>query len=68
MIYREISNSQRKTRQIATQKYPSDIMKQYDYMEELDKQYEKRICDKYRITDEQKRSILGEGVSNNWPD
>jgi hypothetical protein len=68
IIFREISNSQKKTRQIATQKYPSDIMKQYDYMEELDKQYEKQICDKYKITDEQKRSILGEGVSNNWPD
>lgn len=68
MIYLEISNSQRKTRQIATQKYPSDIMKQYDYMEELDKKYEKQICDKYKITDEQKISILGEGVSNNWPD
>lgn len=68
MIYREICNSQRRTRQIATQKYPSDIMKQYDYMEELDKKYEKQICDKYNITDEQKRSILSEGVSNNWPD
>ena len=68
MIYREICNSQRRTRQIATQKYPSDIMKQYDYMEELDKKYEKQICDKYNITDEQKSSILGEGVSNNWPD
>ena len=67
-IYREISNSQRRTLQIATQKYPSDIMKQADYIEELDKKYEKQICDKYNITDEQKRSILGEGVSNNWPD
>ena len=67
-IYLEISNSQRRTLQIATQKYPSDIMKQADYMEELDKKYEKQICDKYNITDEQKRSILGEGVSNNWPD
>ena len=66
MIYREICQSQRKTRQISTQKYPSDIMKQSDYMEELDKKYEKKICDKYNITDEQKLSILGEGVSNNW--
>ena len=68
MIYREICQSQRRTRQIATQKYPSDIMKQQDYMLELDKKYEKQICDKYSIADEQKWSILGEGVSNNWPD
>jgi len=67
MIYREISQSQKRTRQIATKKYPSDIMKQYDYMEELDKKYEKQICDKYNITDDQKSSILSEGVSNNWP-
>jgi hypothetical protein len=68
MIYREISNSQRRTRQIATQKYPSDWNKQVDYMFELDKKYEKKICDKYNITDDQKSKILGEGVSNNWPD
>ena len=49
MIYREISESQKKTRRIATQKYSSDIMKQYEYMEELDKKYEKQICDKYNI-------------------
>lgn len=75
LIYREICQSQRKTRQIATQKYPSEmpspsfetLMKQSDYMEELDKKYEKEICDKYNITDKQKLSIIGEGVSNNWP-
>jgi len=68
MVYCEICQSQKRTRQIATQKYPSDIMKQYDYMEELDKNYEKQICDKYNITYDQKYSILGEGVENNWPD
>lgn len=68
MIYREISRSQERTRQIATQKYPNDIMKRIDYMSELDKKYEKEICDKYNITDNQKANILGEGVSNNWPD
>ncbi len=76
MIYREICQSQRKTRQISTQKYPSEmpstsfetLMKQSDYMEELDKKYEKEICDKYNITNDQKLSIIGEGVSNNWAD
>ena len=68
MIYREICQSQRRTRQIAAQKYPSDIMKQSDYMFELDKKHEKQICDKYNITYDQKYSILGEGVENNWPD
>ena len=66
-IYREISQSQKRTRQIATQKYPSDIMKQIDYMTALDKKYEKQICDKYNITYDQQYSILGEGVENNWP-
>jgi hypothetical protein len=68
MIYREISDSQKRTDQMATRKYPSDIMKQIDYMRELDKKYEKQICDKYHITDKQKLSIIAEGVSNNWPD
>ncbi len=68
MIYREICQSQRRTRQIATQKYPSDWNKQGDYMSELDKKYEKKICDKYNITDDQKYEILGEGVSHSWPD
>lgn len=68
MIYREICQSQRRTRQIATQKYPSDWSKQGDYMSELDKKYEKKICDKYNITDDQKYEILGEGVSHSWPD
>ena len=68
MIYREISDSQKSTDQMATGKYPSDIMKQIDYMRELDKKYEKQICDKYHITDKQKLSITAEGVSNNWPD
>lgn len=68
MIYREISQSQKRTRQIATQKYPSDWSKQGDYMFELDEKYEKQICDKYNITDDQKNSVLGEGVSNNWSD
>ena len=68
MIYREICQSQRRTRQIATQKYPSDWSKQADYMLELDKKYEKKICDKYNITDDQKYEILGEGVSHSWPD
>lgn len=67
-IYREISRSQEKSRQIATQKYPNDIMKKIDHMTELDKKYEKEIRDKYNITDDQKANILGEGVSNNWPD
>ena len=68
LIYREISDSQKRTDQMATRKYPSDFMKQIDYMEELDKKYEKQICDKYHITDKQKLSIIAEGVSNNWPD
>ena len=68
MIYREICQSQRRTRQIATQKYPSDWSKQGDYMFELDKKYEKKICDKYNITDDQKYEILGEGLSHSWPD
>jgi hypothetical protein len=68
MIYREISRSQKRTRQIASQKYPDDIMKEIDYMTELDKKYEKEICDKYNITDKQKSSIIGEGATNNWPD
>ena len=68
MVYREICQSQRRTRQIATQKYPSDWSKQGDYMSELDKKYEKKICDKYNITDDQKYEILGEGVSHSWPD
>jgi hypothetical protein len=68
MIYRVLSQSQIKTRQIATQKYPSDWSKQGDYMFELDEKYEKQICDKYNITDEQKYEILGEGVSHSWPD
>lgn len=68
MIYREICQSQRRTRQIATQKYPSDWSKQGDYISELDKKYEKKICDKYNITDDQKYEILGEGVSHSWPD
>ena len=68
MIYREICQSQKRTRQIATQKYPSDWSKQGDYMSELDEKYEKKICDKYNITDDQKYEILGEGVSHSWPD
>jgi len=68
MVYREICQSQRRTRQIATQKYPSDWSKQGDYMSELDEKYEKKICDKYNITDDQKYEILGEGVSHSWPD
>lgn len=68
MIYREICQSQKRTRQIATQKYPSDWSKQDDYIFELDKKYEKKICDKYSVTDDQKYDILGEGVSHGWPD
>jgi len=68
MIYREICQSQRRTRQIATRKYPHDWNKQDDYMSDLDKKYEKQICDKYNITRDQKYSILGEGAKNGWPD
>lgn len=67
-VYRQISRSQEKTKRLAKQKYPSDIMKQFDYMSELDKIYEKKICDKYNITDDQKSGIIGEGIQNNWPD
>ncbi len=66
IIYHEICQSQKNTRQIAEKKYPSDIMKQYDYMEDLDKKYESEICRKYFITDDQKCRIVDEGVENNW--
>ena len=73
-IYREICRSQDRTRLIAEQKYPSAfrkgieyIRKQTYYMRKLDKKYEKKICDKYNITDKQKNSIVVEGVTNNWP-
>ncbi|MFO7970461.1 MAG: hypothetical protein R6U40_01780 [Desulfobacterales bacterium] len=67
-IYREICQSQKKTRKIAAQKYPYDWSKEADYMYELDEKFEKEICEKYNISDNQKYSILGEGVKNNWPD
>jgi len=68
MIYHEVCQSQKKTRQIATQKYPSDsdYMKRYDYMYELDEKYEKEIFKKYNITHDQMCKIVDEGVSNNW--
>ena len=67
IIYREISQSQKRTRQIAYHKYPDDFMKEFDHMTELDKKYEKKICYKYNITDKQKSSIIAEGALNNWP-
>jgi|GEM_PF-3100632 len=66
IIYHEVCQSQKNTRQIAEKKYPSDIMKQYDYMDELDDKYESEICRKYFITDDQKCKIVDEGVENNW--
>ena len=67
-IYREVCRSQDKTRRIATKKYPSDFMKQAEYMEMLDKIYEQEIWDRYNITDKHKYSIIGEGLNHSWPD
>jgi len=66
-IFREVYSSQDKTLRMAKKKYPNDAMKKWDYAEELDKKYEKRICDKYGITEDQKSSILVEGLMKNWP-
>ena len=66
-IFREIHRSQNKTLRMAAEKYPNDAVKRWDYVEELDKEYEKRICDKYGITEQHKTSILAEGIMENWP-
>lgn len=66
-IFLEIYRSQDKTLRMAKKKYPNDAIKKWDYASELDKNYEKRICDEYGITEGQKSSILAEGVMKNWP-
>ena len=66
-IFREVYRSQDKTLRMAKKKYPNDAMKKWDYVEELNKKYEKRICDKYGITEDQKNTILAEGLMKNWP-
>jgi len=68
MIYHEIVQSQKNTRQIAQKKYPDDYRREYEYMKELDKKYENEICKKYGISEDQKWKILEEGVKNNWPE
>ena len=67
-IYGELSRSQDRTRRLAEQKYSSDVMKRYDYMRQLDKKYEKEICEKYNISDKQKAKIFEEGIENYWPE
>ena len=52
---------------MAEKKYPNDDLKQWIYIRDLDKKYEKRICDKYGITEDQKNTILAEGLMKNWP-
>ena len=66
-IFREVYRSQDKTLRMAKKKYPNDAIKKWDYARELDKEYEKLICDKYGITEHQKSSILAEGLMKNWP-
>ncbi|MBU1635183.1 hypothetical protein KJ762_11840 [bacterium] len=66
IIFQEVIRSQKNTRKTAEEKYPSDVMKQYDYMEKLDKEYESAICMKYFISDDQKCKIMDEGIKNNW--
>jgi len=68
MVYHEIVQSQKNTRQIAQKKYPDDYRKEDEYMRELDKKYENEICKKYGISEDQKWKILEEGVKNNWPE
>jgi len=65
-IFREVYRSQDTTLRMAKKKFPNDAIKKWDYAEELDKKFEKRICDKYGITEGQKSSILAEGVMKNW--
>lgn len=66
-IYRDLYRSQDRTLQMAKQKYPNDAMKKWDYAKELDKKYEKEICKKYGITENEKASLMEEGIMKNWP-
>lgn len=66
-VFREMYISQDKTKAMAEKKCPSDVLKQADYMDQLDKKYQKQIAEKYNITERDAKGILVEGLMNNWP-
>jgi len=51
----------------AIERYKYDAMKQIDYERTLQKEYLKKIREKYNITEEQQKQIQVEGSKNNWP-
>jgi len=52
--------------EIVSKKYPSDLKKQFEYQEQLEKNYRKWIEKKYKLKKGELDSIIIEGQENGW--
>jgi len=66
-IYWDINGAYDKAMNEAIERYKYDAMKQIDYERALQKEYLKKVREKYNITEEQQKQIQIEGIKNNWP-
>lgn len=66
-IYKRIVSTEDRGQKEAEKRYPSDLRKQFDFVDELSAKYKKDLATELGITKEQLDEIAQEGVLNNWP-